>query len=106
MGRAVVTIHSGRRDPSVGLFYTHVDWRTNDVCDLDTWRWSSEAACAGTDPEAWFPSGNANTKTLAIICGECPVRAECLRTALREDMSGWWGGTSEGQRRAIRAAHG
>lgn len=108
MGRAVTGIRDGRRDTTVGLFFTDVDWRTNEACDLNAWRWASEAACSGTDPEAWFPDyySKKDTAYLRVICGGCPVRQTCLNTALRADLVGWWGGTSDADRRAIRAAGG
>ena len=37
------------------------------------------------------------------LCGDCPVRAECLEYAMAEpDLVGTWGGTSERERRALR----
>lgn len=53
--------------------------------------WHRHAACAGTDPELWFPafgeSAHDNPRVLAAkaICGRCPVARECLVAALREE---------------------
>jgi WhiB family redox-sensing transcriptional regulator len=55
----------------------------------------------------FFPARNDGF-TLAVarqLCRGCAVRAECLTYALElgADLVGVWGGTSERQRRALRA---
>ena len=80
--------------------------------------WRARAACADTDPEAWFPQpgpgrrGRAFGETvrayeaevarLAAICKGCPVEADCLQDALEHDAAGVWGGTTAEQRRGMR----
>ena len=71
-----------------------------------------EAACAGVDPNIFFPSADedGNTKAEALaICSVCRVAAECLEFALETNRSakndkGIWGGTTQKQRQAIRTA--
>jgi len=38
------------------------------------------------------------------VCARCPVRAKCLNWALSMNVSGVWGGSSEYERRRMRAA--
>lgn len=62
-----------------------------------TWLWQERAACRGYPTSWWFPGpGNlANTRKAMDICGGCPVREECLETAINGRMLGIWGATSE-----------
>ena len=67
--------------------------------------WQDDAACRGTDPELWFPSRGDSTTQQKAICAGCPVRAQCLEHAIvNVESFGIWGGTSERERRRIRAA--
>jgi len=72
--------------------------------------WRHEAACAGdkVDPELFFPIGErgaGNETQIAEakkICMDCDVRRECLTTALEGKEQGIWGGTTDGEREALR----
>lgn len=65
--------------------------------------WIDRAACAGVDPELFFPDRGESTAPAKAVCAGCPVRAECLDHALvNVERFGIWGGTSERERRAIR----
>jgi len=66
-------------------------------------RWQDRAACRGVTDRRWdLPRISAFA---ARICLECPVRIDCFGEALdrhhTEDV-GIWGGTTPGQRDAIR----
>lgn len=64
--------------------------------------WKDDAACAGDHGDYWF--GAATPETM-LACGRCPVIEDCLLEALERDWrvdAGFWGGTDEYQRRAIR----
>jgi WhiB family redox-sensing transcriptional regulator len=51
----------------------------------------------------FFPEKGGSTREAKRICGECPVRAECLEYALEEDERfGIWGGMSERERRKLK----
>ncbi len=64
--------------------------------------WASEALCAQTNPEAFFPEGGGSTQQVKVICGNCPVRIACLNEALeRGERFGIWGGTSWNERKKI-----
>lgn len=61
------------------------------------------AACRGATG-FMYPSDARGVPAAKAVCAGCPVRAECLEFALANDERwGVWGGTSERQRRAMRA---
>jgi WhiB family transcriptional regulator, redox-sensing transcriptional regulator len=65
--------------------------------------WQSDALCAQTDPEAFFPEKGGSTRDAKKICTTCEVRAQCLEYALQNDERfGIWGGLSERERRKLR----
>jgi WhiB family redox-sensing transcriptional regulator len=65
--------------------------------------WQSDALCAQTDPEAFFPEKGGSTRDAKKICASCEVRAQCLEYALNNDERfGIWGGLSERERRKLR----
>lgn len=65
--------------------------------------WQSDALCAETDPEAFFPEKGGSTRDAKRICELCEVKAECLEYALQNDERfGIWGGLSERERRKLR----
>lgn len=70
--------------------------------------WRRDAICRDTDPDLFFPVGTTGYALVQIerakqVCGECPVRVDCLQYALDTNQdSGIWGGTSEEERRTIR----
>ena len=69
--------------------------------------WQSEALCAQTDPEAFFPEKGGSTRDAKRICTSCDVRGECLEYALHNDERfGIWGGLSERERRKLKRRAG
>lgn len=65
--------------------------------------WQTDALCAQTDPEAFFPEKGGSTRDAKKICTSCEVRAQCLDYALQNDERfGIWGGLSERERRKLR----
>ncbi len=70
--------------------------------------WRNDAICRDTDPDLFFPVGSTGYALVQIerareVCGQCPVRVECLDYALETNQdSGIWGGTSEDERRILR----
>jgi len=66
--------------------------------------WMEQAACSSADPELFFlPRTDHHTAQALAICHWCPVRSECLSTALAEGhVDGIWGGLTE---TALAAAH-
>ena len=70
--------------------------------------WREDAACLHADPDLFFPIASTGPAQDQIdqakrVCAACPVRRPCLMWALDQGVSGIWGGTSEAERRAIRA---
>lgn len=65
-----------------------------------------DRACAGTDPEIFFPKVTTATAEAFAICGRCPHRQACLDWALATGQAhGVWGGTSADERaRMLRGA--
>ena len=73
----------------------------------------ADPACSTTDPELFFPhetelpNGKVISKyrdiaTAKKICGECPLKFDCLEYALGTHEIGIWGGTTESQREILR----
>ena len=65
-----------------------------------------ESNCAGTDSEAFFTETGSSTykelKMLKKICGDCTVQKDCLDYALKNNVMGYWGNTTEVERRRLR----
>ena len=71
--------------------------------DEDPLAWQSDAICAQTDPEAFFPEKGGSTREAKRVCLSCDVRSECLEYALAHDERfGIWGGLSERERRRLK----
>jgi WhiB family redox-sensing transcriptional regulator len=65
------------------------------------------AACAGEDPELFYPIGDSGPALLQIeeakaVCRRCPLIESCLQGALERNESGVWGGLSEKERRSLK----
>ena len=81
--------------------------RTGAVEDDNPLAWQSDALCAQTDPEAFFPEKGGSTRDAKRICTSCEVRSQCLEYALANDERfGIWGGLSERERRKLRKRAG
>ena len=49
--------------------------------------------CRREDPELFFAESPSDVELAKALCGTCPVRAECLASALeRREPWGVWGG--------------
>lgn len=69
--------------------------------------WQTDALCAQTDPEAFFPEKGGSTREAKRVCAACLVRQECLDYAMDNDERfGIWGGLSERERRRLRRERG
>ena len=69
--------------------------------------WKDQANCVGIDTDLFFTSGESegddrDIKNLTRICAACPVKIECLDYAVKYSQLGWWGGTTEAERKRIR----
>jgi len=72
--------------------------------------WRARAACRGADTDLFFEHISRRGRDAAriinqakSICARCPVRVECLKTALENDERGIWGGTTFKERQRLRA---
>ena len=69
--------------------------------------WTFEdPSCRGIDTEVFYPETKTNPPELPIIrtiCGGCIHRADCLEWAVHNERFGIWAGTTEADRRRIRA---
>lgn len=69
---------------------------------LENPAWQQDAACADEDPELFFAGDDEAVEQAKAVCAVCPVRTECLETALAvNEMHGVWGGMAEGERRRL-----
>ncbi len=77
--------------------------RDIDSVEENTLAWQTDALCAQTDPEAFFPEKGGSTRDAKRICTSCDVKSECLEYALQNDERfGIWGGLSERERRKLK----
>lgn len=56
-----------------------------------------------------FPTMHAYRKHVTeckVLCDDCPIKAECLKDALKANVKGVWGGTSWQERNLLRTAMG
>jgi WhiB family redox-sensing transcriptional regulator len=67
---------------------------------------TNQANCVGIDVDMFFTEEGSSTfkeeNLLKRICAACSVKSECLDYALNYAVLGWWGGTSEIQRKRLR----
>ena len=64
----------------------------------DAEEWTADAACNTTDPEAFFLTNKSDIAAVKGICASCPVRVECLLSAIRRrEEYGVWGGLTENE---------
>lgn len=64
--------------------------------------WADDALCAQTDPELFHPPKGGSASDAKKVCGNCPVRVDCLEHALRNrEFLSIWGGTTGNQRRRM-----
>lgn len=85
-------------DPLLQL-YGVSDQRGDDL-PLSAPAWHAEAACAGTDTEAFYDL--ADVDGALAICEGCAAREPCLQWALDHDEAGVWGGTTDRDRDRLR----
>jgi WhiB family redox-sensing transcriptional regulator len=72
--------------------------------------WYERAACRGMPVDLFLgadgetPAQRRRREAEAVlVCRDCPVREQCLRTALdRPEVFGVWGATTESERQAMR----
>ena len=68
--------------------------------------WRGTPNCRSVDSEEFFVPDVSYTyrevKMLKKICNNCEVKKQCLDYSLKHAVFGYWGGTTEFQRRVLR----
>ncbi|MGW4336743.1 WhiB family transcriptional regulator [Rhodococcus koreensis] len=80
----------------------------------DAWNWQLHARCRNMDSDLFFPHDDERRgerirreRVAKEICIQCPVRSQCTAHAVSiGEPFGIWGGTSEAERRQLRADTG
>jgi hypothetical protein len=73
--------------------------------DREDLLWFDKANCKGTDTDSFFiEKGEAYPPELKRVCSVCSVKKDCLDFAVKYNTLGFWGGTSEMDRRQMRVA--
>lgn len=70
--------------------------------------WMRDGACWDSPEQVslWFPGTGQSPVHAQRICHTCPVEQTCLMYAIENGIDhGVWGGTSERQRRRLRAEY-
>jgi len=81
----IYKIERERGDGRLSLALAPLDLRVGSV--------AAELPCRKFDPDLWFADSPAELELAKALCGECPVRAECLASAIeRAEPWGVWGG--------------
>jgi WhiB family transcriptional regulator, redox-sensing transcriptional regulator len=61
--------------------------------NLQSGQAGSDIPCREYDAQLWFAESPADVEFAKTLCGACPVRVECLASALgRAEPWGVWGG--------------
>lgn len=64
---------------------------------------ATDALCAQTDPEIFFPEKGGSPRAAKRVCMRCPIRSRCLEVAIANPkLTGVWGATTDRERHAIR----
>ena len=61
-----------------------------------------DAACRGTDTEAFYPINGLPMQTVVRICQGCPIRNDCASYAIEHEAYGYWANMAEITRHEIR----
>ena len=70
---------------------------------LERPEWHQRAACRGADPDLFFPARGDKPAQALAYCAGCPVRQECLASALEVPSTiGVWGGRFGRDRKGLR----
>jgi WhiB family redox-sensing transcriptional regulator len=68
--------------------------------------WQGTPNCRSVDSEEFFvPDGSSTyreVKMLKKICSNCEVKKQCLDYSLKHAVFGYWGGTTEYERKLMR----
>jgi hypothetical protein len=78
---------------------------TRIIDDVEPDRWRDKAACRDHVTLDWIEPNARDTALCREVCGRCPVRSQCLHTALVSGEAwGIWGGLTPDERAEIAAS--
>lgn len=84
---------------SAGLFLgPEYEWQRDALCG----RVEQTAEAQRQYADRFFPTGRPSPVFKKQMCGQCPVRQECLSHALAYDEPGVWGGTTQKERELMK----
>ncbi len=70
----------------------------------------SGASCAGFNTELFFPVSAQEEREIRpfveMMCNDCIVYTKCFDYAIHNQVEGFWAGTNDTERRAIRKQRG
>jgi WhiB family redox-sensing transcriptional regulator len=75
------------------LAFAPLDNETSLVGNMLTVGLDLELPCRQYDPDLWFADTPAELEVAKTLCGDCPLKVECLAGAIeRAEPWGVWGG--------------
>ena len=90
-----------------GQRYAQTEWESGSGFRIDRPKWTREASCKEEPTTTFYPAPGdvEKLRRAKSICKECPVRQECLTSALETgERFGIWGGKSARERSLILRA--
>jgi WhiB family redox-sensing transcriptional regulator len=66
------------------------------------YEWMAEGLCREIGGDLFFPDDANQWREAKAACAMCPVSNECLEYALKENVMGIWGGTTDKERQRMR----
>lgn len=68
--------------------------------------WINNVACKPEDSKLFFSELKSNVVKAKAICATCPVKADCLETALKNNEEyGIFGGTTPNERKTLEVSN-
>ena len=75
------------------LAFAPLDHETSQVGNVLTIGLDLELPCRQYDPDLWFADSPGELEVAKALCGDCPLKVECLAGAIeRAEPWGVWGG--------------
>jgi WhiB family redox-sensing transcriptional regulator len=87
--------------------YAQTEWESGSGFRIERPLWTREAACKEEPTTTFYPAPGdvEKLRRAKSICKDCPVRTECLTSALESsERFGIWGGKSARERSLILRA--
>jgi WhiB family redox-sensing transcriptional regulator len=75
---------------------------TERVLGIEELTWRKQAACVGKQEFFFNDFKGSLVREAKKICGQCPVKAQCLEYGLTHIEYGIWGGYTANERKRMR----